>query len=94
MLSLPRQVDPKLRIFADPMLYEDDYMLRRAAPFVDIWSPTISGLTRRPWQRDLIHSFGDTVWSYDAHAGRRVHPYSCASSGTIGQVYPLWTLHF
>ena len=73
--KLIRSVDPKLRIFANPMLRDSDEMLRQAAPYVDVWCPMLTAVARRPWQMELIRSTGKTVWSYRVFHGKRDHPY-------------------
>ncbi|HJN18140.1 MAG TPA: hypothetical protein QGH10_21755, partial [Armatimonadota bacterium] len=71
-----RSVDPKIRIFADPMMRDRDEFLLAAAPYVDIWCPSLT--ERRPHlarQMDILRQTNKPVWSY--MVGRRVHhPYS------------------
>jgi len=76
MGKLIRSIDPKLRIFANPMLRDSDDVLREAAPYVDIWCPMLSGVVRRPEQMNLLRETGKTVWSYTVLRGKASRPYS------------------
>lgn len=71
-----RAADPKLRIFANPMLRDSADILRQAAPYVDIWCPLLSGVTQRPEQMRFLHNTGATVWSYTVCHGRHSHAYA------------------
>ena len=68
-----RSVDPNIRIFADPMMRDEDRYLKAAAPYVDIWCPALEG--KHPHQVNLLQNTGKPVWCYTV--GRRMrHPYS------------------
>jgi len=69
-----RAADPKLRIFADPMLYGTTDMLKKAAPYVDIWCPALLSTVRRPGHLAVIRQTGKTVWTYTGLYKTR-HPY-------------------
>lgn len=68
-----RSVDPGIRIFANPMMRDEDRFLTAAAPYVDIWCPALGG--KHPHHVDLLQNTGKPVWCYTV--GRRMyHPYS------------------
>ncbi|MEA3401708.1 MAG: hypothetical protein U9R79_10755 [Armatimonadota bacterium] len=70
--GLTREVDPKVRIFADPLARDSDARLRQALPLVDVWCPNLDAYQRRPEQLAMIRDTGATVWSY--MVGRRERP--------------------
>jgi len=69
---LTREVDPRVRLFADPLARDSDERLRQVLPLVDVWCPYLTMYERRPWQLDMIRDTGATVWSY--LVGRREAP--------------------
>lgn len=74
--ALIRELDPNLRIFANPMLRDSDALLRAAIPVVDIWCPKLRAMFQRPRQAEIIRNTGKTVWSYGVRSGKRAHPYT------------------
>ena len=66
-----RSLDPKVRIFADPMMRDADDLLRAASPYVDIWSPPVGDHPQLP----LLRGERQTLWCYTVNR-RMKHPYS------------------
>jgi outer membrane protein assembly factor BamB len=66
-----REVDPKFRIYVDPVpgLAWSDY--EKLAPFIDVWAPNmrlVSGLLCKDPRIESIMKSGDPVWSYECVA--------------------------
>lgn len=69
-----RAADPKPRIFADAMLYGQVDMLKKAAPYVDIWCPALMSSIRRSGHLAVMKQTGKTLWTYTGLYRVR-HPY-------------------
>ncbi len=88
---LTREVDPRVRLFADPLARDSDERLREALPLVDIWCPNLPLYERRPWQLDMIRGTGATMWSYvvgrreaDPYERYRLHHWRARRDGATG----------
>jgi hypothetical protein len=91
MARLVREVDPQVRLFADPLARDSDERLRQALPLVDVWCPNLSAYRKRPWQLEMIRDTGATVWSYmvgrreaSAYADYRLHLWRAWQAGATG----------
>ncbi|MBD3293537.1 MAG: hypothetical protein GF393_11475 [Armatimonadia bacterium] len=86
-----REIDPRIRIFADPLARDSDEVLRRALPLADVWCPNLDAYQRRPAQLAMIRDTGATIWSYtvgrresDAYAKYRLHHWRAWRDGATG----------
>ncbi len=89
--GLVREVDPRVRLFADPMARDSDERLREALPLVDVWCPSLTAYERRPHQLEMIRETGATVWSYtvgrresDPYQAYRLHLWRAWRDGATG----------
>ena len=62
-----KEVDPRLKIYADPVSRTTMTGLKKMAPYIDIWCPNRSGylLHEGGDKLDFIKSTGKTVWTYE-----------------------------
>jgi hypothetical protein len=86
-----REIDPRIRIFADPLARDSDAGLRTALPLVDVWCPNLDAYERRQAQLQMIRDTGATIWSYtvgrresDAYAKYRLHHWRAWQDGATG----------
>ena len=89
--TLTRDVDPRVRLFADPLARDSDERLRAVLDLVDIWCPNLSMYERRPWQLEMMRETGATIWSYtvgrresDPYAHYRLHHWRAWRDGAEG----------
>ncbi len=89
--TLTREVDPRVRLFADPLARDSDERLRAVLDLVDIWCPNLPAYERRPWQLEMMRDTGATVWSYtvgrresDPYAHYRLHHWRAWRDGAEG----------
>jgi len=62
-----REVNPEIKIYADPVGRAGMNDLKKMAPFVDIWCPNRNGYLLHEGSKklDFIKSTGATVWTYE-----------------------------
>ncbi len=89
--GLTREVDPQVRLFADPMARDSDERLRDVLALVDVWCPSLTAYERRPHQLEMIRETGATVWSYtvgrresDPYQAYRLHLWRAWRDGATG----------
>lgn len=89
--GMVREIDPNVRIFADPLARDSDDRLREALPLVDVWCPYLEMYERRPTQLQLIRDTGATIWSYtvgrreaDPYEKYRLHHWRAWRDGAAG----------
>ncbi|HOX38150.1 MAG TPA: hypothetical protein PL033_09190 [Candidatus Brocadiia bacterium] len=64
LCRLMKEIDPKLRIWADPTGGATTEEIKAIAPFIDVWCPHLNGFDDRPADRKLIFDTGKIVWTY------------------------------
>ena len=89
--QMVREIDPNIRIFADPLARDSDERLRAALPLADVWCPYLEMYERRPGQMQMIRDTGATLWSYtvgrreaDAYEKYRLHHWRAWRDGANG----------
>jgi len=94
--TLTREVDPRVRLFADPLARDSDERLRAVLNLVDVWCPNLPAYERRPWQLEMMRDTGATIWSYtvgrresDPYAHYRLHHWRAWRDGAEGAGF--WT---
>ncbi len=62
-----KEVDPRLKIYTDPVARTSMADLKKMAPYIDIWCPNRNGYLRHEGGDKLafIKSTGKTVWTYE-----------------------------
>jgi len=59
-----KEVDPRLRIFADPVSGDDRESIEAISPCIDIWCPNLPSYQQRPADLDFMRAQGDKFWTY------------------------------
>ena len=59
-----KQVDPRLRIFADPVSDDSREAIQAIAPAIDVWCPNFPSYRERPAEVELMRSDGGKLWTY------------------------------
>lgn len=73
---LIKQIDPKVRIFADH-INDKPATIRKYRDVIDIWCPNERHIRMYPDRLELVRSFGKPVWMYKSQGpGRANDPYS------------------
>ena len=62
--KLVREIDPKIRIYANPVASITMEQLREMKPYVDIWTPMQTNIFPKE-KLDFIHSTKTIWWNYD-----------------------------
>lgn len=65
LAALIKQVDPRVRIFADPVADDTTDMIKAIAPSIDIWCPHLATYEKRPADLDLMRAPGKKLWTYE-----------------------------
>jgi hypothetical protein len=73
-----KQVDPRVRIFADPVSHDTRERIEAIAPYVAIWCPHLSSYEERTTDVEFMRAHGDKLWTYACSGPAKAlppHPY-------------------
>ena len=59
-----KEVDPNLRVFADPVSHDTRGRIEAIAPSIDIWCPHLFTFEQRPADVEYMRAHGKKLWTY------------------------------
>jgi hypothetical protein len=64
LAQLIKEVDPAVRIFADPVVHDTRERIAAIAPYIDIWCPHLFTFEQRPADLQFIRDRAHKLWTY------------------------------
>ncbi|UCH35380.1 MAG: hypothetical protein JSV65_03245 [Armatimonadota bacterium] len=59
-----KEVDPHLRVFADPTSHDTRERIEAIAPYIDVWCPHLFSFEKRADDVELMRAHGEKLWTY------------------------------